>query len=151
MISPNLYFVDILLMCQPTAGKMGVRFPHPQNVSSCPAWLRDSNVQEPQGARLSPVLFSVRLMQMGYLGGGDALCDSTVPLHVHPLALWTRDCRTQFNSIISPPRLPMTSCYVQVVGVQKSTRRSFAFEEHPKLIRETNIGRAGEKGWVGKI
>jgi hypothetical protein len=23
MISPNLYFVDIWLMCQPTAGKMG--------------------------------------------------------------------------------------------------------------------------------
>lgn len=26
MISPNLYFVDILLMCQPTAGKMGTAF-----------------------------------------------------------------------------------------------------------------------------
>ena len=65
MISPNLYFVDILLMCQPTAGKMGVRFPHPQNVSSCLTWL----IQKPQGAKLFPALFSVRLKQTGHLEG----------------------------------------------------------------------------------
>ena len=29
MISPNLYFVDILLLCQPAAGEMSVCFPRP--------------------------------------------------------------------------------------------------------------------------
>lgn len=86
-----------------------------------------------------------------FFGGGGALCDSTVPLHVHPLALCTRGCRTKFNLIISPPRLPTTLCYVRAGRVQKLTRCAFAFEENPKLIREPNTGRAGEKGWVGKI
>lgn len=67
MISPNLYFVDVLLMCQPTAGKMGMYFPHPQNVSSCTKWWVRVLYPGTPGSRALCVPCLVRLMQTGHL------------------------------------------------------------------------------------
>lgn len=155
MISPNLYFVDILLMCQPTAGKMGMHFPHPRNVSSCVEWRSESCIQELQGEGSHCSLPDE--------AGADGTFREVLSESLLSICMSTH---LPSGSIIVEPSLVYlfsphthrTLYYVQVVGVQKSTRlRTCPWRTHQTNWRDKQRRREGlgteklTKMWNGSL